>query len=68
MAVLFFLPPRGQVIDMEKKIQTINGEALYSHTETEDENGSWNDNWSTKNGEFVIHDGNQHHVYIVKAQ
>lgn len=46
-------------------INTIKGEALYSHTELEDKNGNWYDNWYTSAGEYVIHDGDEHHVYIV---
>ena len=29
------------------------------------ENGNWNDEWLVSNGEWVIHDGKQHHVFIV---
>jgi len=47
-------------------INTIQGEALYSHTEIEDENGRWNDNWYTTSEEYVIHEGSNHHVYIVQ--
>ena len=46
-------------------IRTAQGEALYSHTEVEDKNGNWNDEWLVSNGEWVIHDGKQHHVFIV---
>ena len=47
-------------------ISTISGEALYSHTEVEDSSERWNDNWETRRGEYVIHSGNMHHVYIVR--
>jgi hypothetical protein len=46
-------------------IGTAMGEATYSHTEVEDDQGRWNDSWYFKNGEVVIHDGTLHHVYIV---
>jgi len=51
----------------EKVGTTINttwGEALYSHTEVEDANERWNDNWYISRGEFVIHAGSNHHVFI----
>ena len=47
-------------------INTISGKATYSHTEIEDQKENWDDHWTTKNGEYVIHAENQHHVYIVK--
>ena len=47
-------------------MNTISGEAFYSHTEVEDGNGNWNDVWCTINGEYVRHEGNKHHVYIVR--
>lgn len=47
-------------------IETILGEMIYSHTEIEDENGNWNDHWSTENGEYVIHGSKRHHVYVLR--
>ncbi len=47
-------------------ISTCRGEAIYSHTELEDADGKWNDNWWTNNGEYVTHEEFRHHVYIVK--
>jgi hypothetical protein len=47
-------------------IHTFMGKAYYSHTETENKYGSWNDRWQTIHGEFVIHEGNKHHVYLIK--
>lgn len=51
-----------------KTINTIKGTALYSHTEIENESGKWNDHWYTKFGEYVIHDGVNHHVYFVQGE
>ena len=51
---------------MEKTIETINGEAEFVKTETEDKNGKWNDNYYTKDGYWVIHRGIKHDVYKVK--
>lgn len=48
-----------------KTIGTMNGDATYLQTEIEDENGRWDDHWLMSNGEFVIHDGREHHVYVV---
>ena len=48
------------------KIDTFMGEAIYLHTEIEDVNGRWNDNWEINDGHFVIHDCESHHVYKVK--
>lgn len=47
-------------------MSTISGEAFYSHTEVEDDNENWNDVWCTINGEYVRHEGNKHHIYIVR--
>jgi len=47
-------------------INTIKGIAKYSHTEIEDQNERWDDHWQTNNGELVIHEGNNHHVYLNK--
>lgn len=47
---------------------TINmsaGTAAYSHSEIEDINEQWDDHWLTVNGEYVIHEGQQHHVYLL---
>ena len=45
-------------------INTAWGEASYHHTEVEDHNENWNDNWYMSRGEFVIHEGSHHHVFI----
>ena len=46
-------------------IDTIRGKAYFVKTCTEDKYGNWDDHWSTIAGEFVIHEGKKHHVYIV---
>ena len=47
-------------------INTIMGPASYLHTEVEDKYGRWNQSWATIRGEFVIHRGDEHDVYIVR--
>lgn len=47
-----------------KTIDTAWGQAVYHHTEVE-ENGKWDDHWLMKNGEFVIHNGDEHDVYLL---
>jgi hypothetical protein len=47
-------------------IGTVQGGALYSHTEVEDLNEDWNDDWPTRLGFYVIHEGQQHHVYATQ--
>ena len=47
-------------------IHTIQGKASYSHTEVEDKYGNWNDSWATIRGEYVIHEGKNHHVYTIR--
>jgi hypothetical protein len=44
-------------------IGTVAGTAFFVRTEVEDVNGKWNDSYTTKDGFWVIHDGNFHHVY-----
>jgi hypothetical protein len=46
-------------------IDTVAGKALFVRTEKEDEFGRWNDNYFTKDGYWVIHQGKKHHVYKV---
>jgi hypothetical protein len=46
-------------------IDTISGKALFVKTEKEDKEGRWNDNYYTKDGYWVIHQGKKHHVYKV---
>jgi len=49
----------------EEYIDTIAGRAYFYKTITEDKYGNWDDHWSSLAGEFVIHEGNKHHVYII---
>lgn len=51
---------------IDTSINTIRGEAFYTHTEIEDANGRWYDNYHTSDGAYLIHCGNYHHVYIVR--
>ena len=52
---------------VDTTIKTVSGTAKYLHTEVEDDNGNWNDNWWNTNGEYVRHEGRKHHVYIVRG-
>ena len=45
-------------------IRTMQGTAAYSHTEIGDKDG-WDNHWLIANGEYVIHEGPQHHVYLL---
>ena len=47
-------------------IETAQGIADYSHTEVEDNDKNWDDHWLVSNGEYVIHDENQHHIYLLR--
>lgn len=44
-------------------INTYQGEAEYYGTEVEI-NGRFNDSYSTNDGFFLIHEGEQHHIYL----
>ena len=46
-------------------ISTVFGDALYHHTEIEDEFGRWNNHYSFSAGEIVTHRGKSHHIYFV---
>ena len=56
--------------DIDSKINTtigtVQGIADYSHTEIEDKNENWDDHWLTSNGEYVIHEGTHHHIYLLR--
>jgi len=54
---------RGRQVPLT--IDTIRGRAYYKGTEIEDEEGNWNDSYSTNQGYYVIHKGTKHHVYKV---
>ena len=54
--------------NMEKEIKAFGKTARYLRTETEDENGNWdNSNLTAFDGYAVIHEGNKHHVYALDA-
>ena len=48
---------------VRKTISAGGGTAYYLHTEVEGPRGGWDDHWKTSNGYWVIHRGNEHHVY-----
>ena len=50
-----------------KTIQTVQGKAEYVKTETEDQNGRWNDNYYVRDGYYVIHRGSEHDIYRITA-
>lgn len=54
--------PKKKVKD---SISTASGKAFFVRTEKEDSQGKWNDNYKVKDGFYLIHDGNLHHVYRV---
>lgn len=57
--------PKGKNFH-DKPQSTINvagGTAHYVLTETEDSRGRWNDDYTIRNGFYVIHEGRNHHVY-----
>jgi predicted transcriptional regulator len=47
-------------------IQTMDGMAHYVGTEIE-HNGRWNQSYVVSAGEYVIHDGTNHHIYIINT-
>lgn len=51
---------------VKKYIYVAGGKAKYVKTETEDEQGNWNQDYLIKDGYWVIHEGNKHHVYYLK--
>ena len=48
---------------VKTSIQVMSGTAKYVKTEVENKFGKWNDNYYVKDGYYVIHHGNQHHLY-----
>ena len=55
-----------KLCNIKPTIRTVAGEAEYIGTEIEDKRGRWNDNYSTRDGYYVIHHGDKHHVYSVR--
>jgi hypothetical protein len=51
--------------NVQQTISTMDGDAKYVGTETEDAYGRWNDSYKIRDGYYVIHQGTQHHVYKV---
>ena len=49
--------------DVAETIHVCGGEAKYLHTEVENSEGEWHDDYKTIDGEYVIHDCIFHHVY-----
>ena len=56
---------RKKLDGVKKSINTASGKAKYIGTETEDKYGRWNDRYSTRDGFWVIHDGDHHHIYKI---
>ena len=50
---------------LNTSIHTMNGKARYICTEIEDSNGNFNDDYSTSDGYYLIHEAKHHHVYKV---
>ncbi len=48
-------------------IDTAEGRAKFIKTEVEDKDGKWNDNYQTKDGYYLIHQGDKHHVYKLES-
>jgi len=49
---------------IQPTISTLNGTGYYAGTEIESDNGKWNNIYENTFGEYVIHDGNLHHLYL----
>jgi len=49
-------------------INTAKGKAKLVKVEVEDGEGRWNDNYYTRDGFFVLHEGNRHLIYQVVAE
>jgi len=65
---MFIKDMEGKVIAesfVPEKIKTIDGTAHYIGTEIENKQGRWNQSYATRNGYWVIHDGDYHHIYKV---
>ena len=61
----------ARIIDenrIQTTIQTVQGIASYSHTEVENKNEKWDDHWQTSNGEYVIHENINHHIYLLNRK
>lgn len=54
---------KGGCRSPQKTIRVAGGVAKFVKTEVEDKHGHWNDNYWTRNGYWVLHEGKKHHVY-----
>ena len=51
---------------VKKIINTVQGEAKFVRTDIEDKNEKWDGiNLSTRDGFYIIHEGDRHHIYKV---
>ena len=55
---------------MQKQtIQTVQGIADFVRTDIEDKNENWRGmNLTTKDGFYILHEGQEHHIYKVRRQ
>jgi hypothetical protein len=51
--------------NVKKSIRTVRGLASYVGTEVEDKFGRWNQDYFTRDGFWLIHEGKKHHIYQV---
>jgi hypothetical protein len=54
----------SMLLGVPTSIQTMNGTGYYIGTEIENNQGEWDQDYYISQGEWVIHDGKYHHVYI----
>jgi len=47
-------------------IDVAGGRAKFVRTEVEDSLGRWNDEYQVRDGYWVVHAGNRHHVYFLR--
>jgi len=59
---------RTRAFTVPHTIDTVAGVATYVKTEVEDRYGRWNDDYWTRDGYYVIHEGKRHHVYKVPVR
>jgi len=50
----------------KRYIDTLAGRAYYVKTVVEDDQGHWDDHYSTASGYWVIHRGKKHDVYKIR--
>jgi hypothetical protein len=54
---------KGRCKRPQKSIRVVGGTAHYVKTEVEDSQGRWNDDYYTRDGYWVLHEGNKHYIY-----